>query len=125
MNKELFDKGLAVRKEVLGKEYVENSLKSADEFMMAFQEITTEYCWGYVWDRPGLDRKTRSMLNLAMLSALNRGPELRLHINGALNNGVTKEEMKEIFLQVGIYCGIPACLDAFKTAKDVFKERGV
>jgi 4-carboxymuconolactone decarboxylase len=125
MNKELFDKGLAVRKEVLGKEYVENSLKSADDFMMAFQEITTEYCWGYVWDRPGLDRKTRSMLNLAMLSALNRGPELRLHINGALNNGVTKEEMKEIFLQVGIYCGIPACLDAFKTAKDVFKERGV
>ena len=90
MNKELFDKGLAVRKEVLGKEYVENSLKSADEFMMAFQEITTEYCWGYVWDRPGLDRKTRSMLNLAMLSALNRGPELRLHINGALNNGVTR-----------------------------------
>jgi 4-carboxymuconolactone decarboxylase len=125
MNKELFDKGLAVRKDVLGKEYVENSLKSADDFMMAFQEITTEYCWGYVWDRPGLDRKTRSMLNLAMLSALNRGPELRLHINGALNNGVTKEEMKEIFLQVGIYCGIPACLDAFKTAKDVFKERGV
>ena len=125
MNKELFDKGLAVRKAVLGKEYVENSLKSADDFMMAFQEITTEYCWGYVWDRPGLDRKTRSMLNLAMLSALNRGPELRLHINGALNNGVTKEEMKEIFLQVGIYCGIPACLDAFKTAKEVFKERGV
>jgi 4-carboxymuconolactone decarboxylase len=125
MNKELFDKGLAVRKQVLGKEYVENSLKNADEFMMAFQEITTEYCWGYVWDRPGLDKKTRSMLNLAMLSALNRGPELKLHINGALNNGVTKDEMKEIFLQVGIYCGIPACLDAFKTAKDVFKERGV
>lgn len=125
MNKELFDKGLAVRKEVLGKEYVENSLKNADDFMMAFQEITTEYCWGYVWDRPGLDKRTRSMLNLAMLSALNRGPELKLHINGALNNGVTKEEMKEIFLQVGIYCGIPACLDAFKTAKDVFKDRGV
>ncbi len=125
MSKELFDKGLAVRKEVLGKDYVENSIKNADEFMMAFQEITTEYCWGYVWSRPGLDKKTRSMLNLAMLSALNRGPELKLHINGALNNGVTKEEMKEIFLQVGIYCGIPACLDAFKTAKDVFKERGV
>lgn len=125
MSKELFDKGLAVRKEVLGKDYVENSIKNADDFMMAFQEITTEYCWGYVWSRPGLDKKTRSMLNLAMLSALNRGPELKLHINGALNNGVTKEEMKEIFLQVGIYCGIPACLDAFKTAKDVFKERGV
>ena len=125
MSKELFDKGLAVRKEVLGKDYVESSLKSADDFMMAFQEITTEYCWGYVWARPGLDKKTRSMLNLAMLSALNRGPELKLHINGALNNGVSKDEMKEIFLQVGIYCGIPACLDAFKTARDVFKERGI
>ena len=125
MDKQLFEKGLAVRKEVLGKDYVENSLKSADDFMMAFQEITTEYCWGYVWGRPGLDKKTRSMLNLAMLSALNRSPELKLHINGALNNGVTKDEMKEIFLQVGIYCGIPACLDAFKTARDVFKERGV
>jgi 4-carboxymuconolactone decarboxylase len=125
MSKELFDKGMAVRKEVLGKDYVENSLKGADDFMMAFQEITTEYCWGYVWARPGLDKKTRSMLNLAMLSALNRGPELKLHINGALNNGVSKDEIKEIFLQVGIYCGIPACLDAFKTARDVFKERGV
>jgi len=122
---ELFDRGLALRREVLGPAYVDKSMSAANEFMMAFQEITTEYCWGYVWSRPGLDKKTRSMLNLAMLSALNRGPELRLHINGALNNGVTKDEMKEIFLQVGIYCGIPACLDAFKTAKDVFKERGV
>ena len=125
MNKDMYDRGLAIRTAVLGKEYVENSLANADDFMMAFQEITTEYCWGYVWGRDGLSKKTRSMLNLAMLAALNRGPELKLHINGALTNGVTKEEMKEIFLQVGIYCGIPACLDAFKTAKDVFKDRGV
>ena len=96
-----------------------------DEFMMAFQDITTEYCWGYAWTRPGLSKKNRSMLNLAMLAALNRGPELKLHINGALNNGLTKDEIKEIFLQVAIYCGIPASLDAFKTARDVFKDRGI
>ncbi|MCW5748614.1 MAG: carboxymuconolactone decarboxylase family protein [Alphaproteobacteria bacterium] len=124
-NPRVFKKGLDIRKKVLGKAYVENSMASADDFMMAFQEITTEYCWGYVWGRPGLSKKTRSMLNLAMLAALNRGPELKLHVNGALTNGVSKEEMKEIFLQVAIYCGIPAGLDAFKTARDVFKERGV
>ena len=124
MNKELFDKGLAVRKEVLGKEYVENSLKSADEFMMAFQEITTEYCWGYVWDRPGLDRKTRSMLNLAMLTALNRAPEIKLHVKGALNNGVSVDEIKEVLLHATIYCGIPAGLDAFKAANEVLEAAG-
>lgn len=124
-NKKLFDAGMKMRKTVLGAKYVDNSVANADDFMMAFQEITTEYCWGYVWTRPGLTKKTRSMLNLAMLAAMNRGPELRLHINGALNNGLTKEEIKEIFLQVGIYAGIPACLDAFKTAKEVFTDRGV
>ena len=125
MSKEIFDRGLAIRKDVLGKEFVEKSFESADDFNMPMQELTTEYCWGYVWTRPGLPKKTRSMLNLAMLAALNRGPELKLHVNGALNNGLTKEEIKEIFLQVAIYCGIPAGLDAFKTARDVFKERGV
>jgi 4-carboxymuconolactone decarboxylase len=126
-NQQLYDAGMKVRKEVLGAEYVDNSMAGAanDEFMMAFQDITTEYCWGYAWSRPGLPKKTRSMLNLAMLAALNRSPELKLHINGALNNGVSKDEIKEIFLQVAIYCGIPASLDAFKTARDVFKERGV
>jgi 4-carboxymuconolactone decarboxylase len=124
-NPRVFKKGLDIRRQVLGKDYVDNSLANANEFMMAFQEITTEYCWGYVWGRDGLTKKQRSMLNLGMLAALNRGPELRLHINGAITNGVTKDEMKEIFLQVGIYCGIPACLDAFKTADEVFKERGV
>jgi len=126
-NRKLYDEGMKVRKAVLGAAYVDNSLAGAanDEFMMAFQDITTEYCWGYAWTRPGLPKKARSMLNLAMLAALNRGPELKLHINGALNNGLTKDEIKEIFLQVAIYCGIPASLDAFKTARDVFKERGV
>ncbi|WP_373868007.1 carboxymuconolactone decarboxylase family protein [Reyranella soli] len=118
---------MKVRKAVLGAGYVDNSLAGAatDDFMMSFQDVTTEYCWGYVWTRPGLPKKTRSMLNLAMLAALNRGPELKLHVNGALNNGLTKEEIKEIFLQVAIYCGIPASLDAFKTASAVFKERGI
>ena len=124
-NKKLYDEGMKVRKAVLGAKYVDTSMASADDFMMSFQDITTEYAWGYVWTRPGLSRKTRSMLNLAMLAALNRGPEFKLHVNGALNNGLTKEEIKEVLLQVAIYCGIPASLDAFKTARDVFKERGV
>ncbi len=124
-NKKLYDEGMKVRKAVLGASYVDTSMASADDFMMSFQDITTEYAWGYVWTRPGLSRKTRSMLNLAMLAALNRGPELKLHVNGALNNGLTKEEIKEVLLQVAIYCGIPASLDAFKTARDVFKERGL
>jgi 4-carboxymuconolactone decarboxylase len=126
-NKQLYDAGMKMRKEVLGAQYVDNSMAGAanDEFMMAFQDITTEYCWGYAWSRPGLPKKTRSMLNLAMLAALNRGPELKLHINGALNNGLSKDEIKEIFLQVAIYCGIPASLDAFKTASGVFKDRGI
>ena len=124
-DKATFDKGLRIRKDTLGAEFVENSFKTADDFNMPMQELTTEYCWGYVWSRPGLPKKTRSMLNLAMLAALNRGPELKLHVNGALNNGLTKEEIKEVFLLVAIYCGIPAGLDAFKTARDVFKERGL
>jgi 4-carboxymuconolactone decarboxylase len=124
-NRKLYDEGMKVRKAVLGAAYVDNSMAGADDFMMSFQDITTEYCWGYAWTRPGLSKKNRSMLNLAMLAALNRGPELKLHINGALNNGLTKEEIKEIFIQVAIYCGIPASLDAFKTASGVFKDRGV
>ena len=124
-NPKLYDEGMKLRKAVLGADYVDKSMAAADDFMMAFQDVTTEYCWGYVWSRPGLPKKTRSMLNLAMLAALNRSPELKLHVNGALNNGLSKEEIKEVFLQVAIYCGIPASLDAFKTARDVFKERGV
>ena len=119
---ELFRKGLTVRREVLGAEYVDSALKNADDFMAAFQQLTTEVAWGTIWTRPGLSRKTRSLLNLAMLAALNRPHELRLHLKAALGNGVTREEIKEVFLQVGVYCGIPASLDAFKQAAEVFKE---
>jgi len=121
---ELFDRGLAVRRDVLGAEYVDNSLKSANEFMQAFQNITTEWCWGYAWTRPGLDRKTRSLINLAMLTALNRGPEVKLHVRGALNNGVTVDEIKEVLIHATVYCGIPAGLDSFKAANEVLKEMG-
>ena len=121
---ELFERGLALRREVLGAEYVDKSLQSANDFMMAFQRITTEWCWGYAWTRPGLDKKTRSLLNLAMLTALNRAPEIKLHVRGAINNGVTVDEIKEVLLHATIYCGIPAGLDAFKAANDVLKEMG-
>jgi 4-carboxymuconolactone decarboxylase len=122
MNKELFDKGLKVRREVLGSEYVDNAIKNADDFSRTLQEFVTEYCWGELWNRPGLDRKSRSMLNLAMLAALNRPHEIKLHIRGAINNGMTKDEIKEVFLQVGVYCGVPAAVDAFRNAREVFAE---
>ncbi len=117
-----FKAGLAVRKAVLGEAYVNQSLANADEFMATIQQFLTENAWGAVWTREGLDRKTRSMLNLAMLTALNRPNELKLHIKGALNNGVSKEEMREIFLQAAVYCGAPAGLDSFKIAQQVFRE---
>ena len=125
MNKELFEKGLAIRRAVLGPEFVDNAIKTADDFSRPLQELVTEYCWGEVWGRPGLDRKIRSMLNLAMLSALNRPHEIKMHVKGALSNGVTKDEIKEIFLQVAIYCGVPAAVDSFRIARETFKEMGV
>ena len=121
---ESFQKGLKIRRAVLGAEYVDGSIAKADDFMMAFQEITTEWCWGYAWGRPGLDRKTRSMLNLAMLTALGKTPEIKLHVKGALTNGVTVEEIKEILIHATVYCGIPAGLDAFKAAHEVLKAEG-
>jgi 4-carboxymuconolactone decarboxylase len=122
MSKEVFDRGLAIRKEVLGKEFVEKSFETADDFNMPMQELTTEYCWGYIWGREGLPRKTRSMLNLAMLSALGRNHELAMHLKGALVNGVTKDEIKEVLLQTAIYCGVPAAVVAFRCAKEVFQS---
>jgi 4-carboxymuconolactone decarboxylase len=119
-----FKKGLEVRRAVLGADYVDGSLAKADDFMMAFQEITTEWCWGYAWTRPGLERKTRSMLNLAMLTALGKPAELKLHVKGALGNGVSVDEIKEILLHATVYCGIPAGLDAFKAAHEVLKAEG-
>ncbi len=122
MDKVTFDRGLEIRKAVLGAEYVENSLKNADDFNRPMQELVTEYCWGSVWGREGLPRKTRSMLNLAMISALNRPHELKIHVAGALRNGLTRQEICEIFLQVAIYCGVPAGVDSFRTAREVFAE---
>ncbi|WP_324133968.1 carboxymuconolactone decarboxylase family protein [Bosea sp. (in: a-proteobacteria)] len=119
-----FNKGLEVRRKVLGADYVDGSLAKADDFMMAFQNITTEWCWGYAWTRPGLEHKIRSMLNLAMLTALGKPAELKLHVKGALANGVTVDEIKEILLHATVYCGIPAGLDAFKAAHEVLKAEG-
>lgn len=125
MNKEAFEKGLATRREVLGSEYVDGSLKNADDFNLPMQELVTEYCWNEIWNRPGLDRRTRSMLNLAMLTALNRPHEIKLHVRGAINNGLSKGDIQEVFLQAAVYCGVPAAIDSFRNAKEVFKEMGI
>ena len=125
MNQDAFEKGLQTRRAVLGAAYVDKSISSADDFNLPMQELVTEYCWNEVWNRPGLDRKTRSLLNLAMLTALNRLHELQLHVRGAINNGVTKEEIKEVFLQTAIYCGVPAAIDSFRNAREVLVEMGV
>jgi 4-carboxymuconolactone decarboxylase len=117
-----YEKGLEVRKAVLGKEYVENSIKNADEFAKKLQDFVTEYCWGTVWTSDGLPRKTRSMLNLAMLTALGKPHELKLHVRGALNNGCTRDEIAEVLLQAGVYAGVPAAVDAFRNAREVFAE---
>ena len=122
MATDLFEKGLEVRRAVLGKEYVDKSISDADDFTQPLQELVTEYCWGSIWTRPGLPRKTRSLINLAMLTALNRPHEVKLHLQGALNNGCSKEEIMEVFLQTAIYCGIPAAVDSFRIAKEFFQE---
>jgi 4-carboxymuconolactone decarboxylase len=122
MDQKTYDKGLEIRKSVLGEAYVTNALNNADDFNRPFQELLTEYCWGAVWGREQLPRKTRSMLNLAMISILNRPHELRAHIKGALTNGVTREEIREIFMQVAIYAGMPAAVDSFRIAREVFAE---
>jgi 4-carboxymuconolactone decarboxylase len=122
MTKELFEAGLKVRREVLGAEYVDASIAQADDFSRPLQELVTEYCWGAVWTRPGLSRKTRSLINLAMLTALNRPHEVGLHLRGALNNGCSKEEIMEVLLQTAIYCGVPAAMDSFRLARKFFGE---
>ena len=119
---ELFHDGLEVRRAVLGADYVNASLAKADDFMAGFQQITTEVAWGTIWTRPGLERKTRSMIVLAMLAALSKPNELKLHVKGALTNGVTRDEIKEILMQACVYAGIPAGLEAFKAAAETFAE---
>ncbi|HUK57588.1 MAG TPA: 4-carboxymuconolactone decarboxylase [Stellaceae bacterium] len=123
-NKQVHDTGLAIRREVLGAAYVDNALKSADDFSRPFQEFITEYCWGAIWGRPGLPKKLRSIVNVAMLTALNRQAELKIHLRGALKNGCTKDELQEVLLQTAVYCGVPAAVEAFRTAREAFKDEG-
>jgi 4-carboxymuconolactone decarboxylase len=120
----MFERGLAIRRQVLGAEFVDNAFAAADDFNRPLQELVTQYCWGEIWGRPGLDKKTRSLLNLAMLSALNRPHEIKAHVKGALANGLTKNEIMEVFLQVAIFCGVPAAVDSFRIARETFKELG-
>jgi 4-carboxymuconolactone decarboxylase len=119
---ELYDTGMAVRRAVLGDAYVDRSLQSGTEFRKPMQDLVTEFCWGAVWARDGIDRKTRSLVNLGMLTALNRSTELAAHIRGAVNNGATKEEIQEVLLQAAVYCGMPAGLESFRVAEKVFDD---
>ena len=125
---ELFKQGKKIRGEVAGADHLDRMLAKADDFSAPIQELVTSYCWGHVWGRdgvdgrPGLERKTRSMLNLAMLAALGRGHEFKLHCKGALTNGVSRDEIREIFMQVAIYAGVPAGVDSFRIAREVFAE---
>ncbi|TBW41349.1 4-carboxymuconolactone decarboxylase [Siculibacillus lacustris] len=122
MTDALYDRGLEIRRAVVGSAYVDKSLAEADDFTRPLQELITRYCWGDVWARPGLERRDRSLINLAMISALNRPHELKLHVRGALTNGVTRDEIREVLLQVAIYAGVPAALDSFRVAREVFAE---
>jgi 4-carboxymuconolactone decarboxylase len=122
---EKFERGLVTRRAVLGSDYVDGSIDKADAYGWPLQQLTTEWCWDEIWNRPGLDRRSRSILNLGMISALNRPHELKLHVRGAINNGLTKDEIREITLQVAVYCGMPAALDSLRIAREVMKEMGL
>ena len=119
---ELFQKGKKIRGEVTGAEHMEKMLAKVDDFTAPIQQLVTEYCWGHVWGRETLERKTRSMLNLAMLAALGRGHEFKLHCRGALRNGVSRDEIREIIMQIGIYCGVPAMMESTRLAQEAFAE---
>jgi len=122
MDQAKYDRGLEVRRSVLGKEYVDARMAELDDFSLDLNQLVTSYAWADIWDRPGLSKKVRSMLCLAMLSALNRPHEIKTHIRGAINNGLTKDEIKEVFLQVAAYCGAPAAVDSFRIARQYFAE---
>lgn len=122
MDADLFSKGLALRSEVLGADYVERSLANADDFSRPMQELSTSYCWGAIWSRDGLSRRDRSLLNLGMISALNRPHELKIHVKAALRNGLTREEISEALLQVAVYCGVPAGMDSTRIAREAIAE---
>ena len=119
---DMYEKGLAIRKSVLGAEYVDKAIAGADDFTRPIQELVTKYCWGEVWGRETLSRRDRSLLNIAMISALNRPHELKLHVKGALTNGVSRDEIREVLMQVAIYCGVPAAVDSTRIAKEAFSE---
>jgi 4-carboxymuconolactone decarboxylase len=121
-HRESYERGLQVRREVLGEAHVDKSLAQVTDFSRPIQELVTEYCWGEVWSRDGLPRATRSLINIAMLTALNRSHELGVHVRGAINNGVTEEEIQEVLLQTAIYVGVPASLESFRIAEGVLKE---
>jgi len=122
MDKDLYDKGMTIRREVLGDAYVDRALAKSNAFNEPLQELVTTYCWGWNWGRDGLPRRDRSLINLAMIAVLNRHNELKAHIRGALNNGLSREEIREVLLQVGIYSGIPAAVDSFRIANEAFAE---
>ena len=122
MDKDLYDKGMTIRREVLGDAYVDRALAKSNAFNEPLQELVATYCWGWNWSREGLPRRDRSLINLAMIAVLNRGHELKAHVRGALNNGLSREEIREVLLQVGIYGGIPAAVDSFRLANEAFAE---
>jgi len=123
MNKELYEQGQKVRREVLGNEYVDNAAKNTTDFNRPFQELINEYVWGTLWSRPGLDRRTRALINIGMLTALGRTEEVKIYLRAAPNIGVTKEDVREVLMQTAIYCGIPAALDSFRVAEQTFREQ--
>ena len=122
MTDETFDRGMKVRREVLGEQHVDKAEKKKDEFTEEFQELITRYAWGEIWTRPGLERRTRSCITLAMMIALHREDEFKLHVKAALNNGLSRDEIKEVILQSAVYAGVPAANSAFHWAQDVFKN---
>ncbi len=125
MDKQKVEAGLSIRRDMFGAELADKAWAAADDFNRPFEELVNQYCFGEIWSRPGLNRKTRSIICLSMLTGLNRPNQIRAHVRGAINNGVSKEEIKEIFLQAAIYCGVPAAVDSFRIAKEVFQEMGI
>jgi 4-carboxymuconolactone decarboxylase len=125
LEKQTFDKGMALRRDMFGAELADKAWAEADDFNRPLEELVNQYCFGEIWARPGLDRKTRSIVTLSMLTGLNRPNQIRAHVHGAIANGVSKEELKELFLQAAIYCGVPAAVDSFRIAREVFQEMGI
>ncbi len=125
MEKQMFEKGMSIRRDIFGEELADKAWASADDFNRPFEELVNQYCFGEIWARPGLDRKTRSIVTLSMLTGLNRPNQIRAHVKGAIANGVSKQELQELFLQAAIYCGVPAAVDSFRIAREVFKEIGI